>query len=195
MSGITANFEAPVRWRSREERLDELLAREDIRGVIARAVRAGDRLDGPLMASCFRAGAPVSYAPMFVGTIEQLVEVFGVAHTMSAASLYHIGTQIIDVDGDTATAETYVMAYRRFNECNEAGANYYRLSGFRYLDKLEQRDDEWRIVKRAYIPEWSTVRTTDVERPAIGLYDKDPSEWPAQPLQSKRDRTDLSYTF
>jgi hypothetical protein len=64
----------------------------------------------------------------------------------------HFLTNIsVDVDGDTAHTESYFLAVDP-----EPGSSDVILIGGRYVDRLERRNGEWRVVTRVTIPEWST---------------------------------------
>jgi hypothetical protein len=55
----------------------------------------------------------------------------------------------VDIDGDTAHAESYVLFVQRRRD----GGNH-DVGGGRYIDRLERRDGEWRIVARELVNEW-----------------------------------------
>ena len=98
----------------------------------------------------------------------------------SQVPTHNITTHSCEIDGDTAHAESYVLVILIGSD----GATAQFLTG-RYIDRLERRDGQWRIV----------VRRSTVE----GMFVAD-----ARALQSKffkakgylvgtRDREDLSY--
>ncbi len=57
----------------------------------------------------------------------------------------------IDLDGDTAHAETYYQFVAR----NRDGS--LMLAGGRYIDRLDRRGGEWRIMLRTNQVEWSCL--------------------------------------
>jgi hypothetical protein len=62
-----------------------------------------------------------------------------------------LGQTHIELDGDRARAETHVFSYHRV----DAGAgDHDTCIGGRYLDQLEKRDGEWRIVDRVMLYDW-----------------------------------------
>jgi hypothetical protein len=72
----------------------------------------------------------------------------------SCETLSHIlGQSLINVDGDSAGAETYYIAVTRDTgadgepRCNQLGG--------RYIDRLERRGGEWRIKHRICLRDWS----------------------------------------
>ena len=56
-----------------------------------------------------------------------------------------------DFHGDVARAESYGVAYHR----KEGGEPRQNLStGFRFVDRFERRDGDWRIARRVATTEW-----------------------------------------
>jgi hypothetical protein len=56
---------------------------------------------------------------------------------------HHMTSHLSDIVGDQAHAITYVLLIRRET-----------ISGGRYVDQLERRDGEWRIVDRRLAIDW-----------------------------------------
>ena len=59
-----------------------------------------------------------------------------------------------DIDGDTAHTETYYLFVGR----NRDQSNW--IAGGRYIDRLERRDQQWKIVLRTNAIEWSGMLPT-----------------------------------
>jgi hypothetical protein len=59
---------------------------------------------------------------------------------------------LFDVAGRVAYVESYVHAYHRFRR--ENGERYDLVAGARYLDRMEKRNDEWRIARRVVKIDW-----------------------------------------
>ena len=66
---------------------------------------------------------------------------------------HHITTQTVEIDGDTAHAESYILGVLTRKGDGEVSD----IAGGRYLDRLERRDGEWRIRARRGIGEGSEV--------------------------------------
>jgi hypothetical protein len=62
---------------------------------------------------------------------------------------HYVMNTLIDLDGDEAHAETYVMLVGQEKD----GFGHF-FGGGRYLDRLERRDGRWGIVDRVLIIEW-----------------------------------------
>jgi SnoaL-like protein len=118
--------------------------RVEIRDLLCRIAIATDQRDWSAFAGCFVAHAPADYGETSNGTIEEAVAVLapmlgGYAHTMN-----FVGTHVATVDGDDASAETYVLSYHR-----QAGATATDdIAGTRYLDQLQRTEAGWRIARR-----------------------------------------------
>ena len=65
--------------------------------------------------------------------------------------LHNLTTHTVDIDGDTAHAETYVIGTMRIRD-----GKTLSLMGGRYLDRLERRNGQWRIVLRRCTIEWAS---------------------------------------
>jgi hypothetical protein len=93
---------------------------------------------------------------------------------------YHqhcITTHGCEIDGDTAHAESYVV----FASVEKDGKTV-RLGGGRYIDRLERRNDEWRIAIRQATIEWRCGPESTHVSPAADQYPE--GTW---------DKSDLSY--
>ena len=94
-----------------------------------------------------------------------------------AMTTHHLTTQTIRIDGDTAGAETYSIGVHSPLAGGEARR---MLSSGRYIDRLERRDGEWRIIHRRAITDMVRMLSMDEE---IDL----------GPAGSRRDHEDPSY--
>ncbi len=63
-----------------------------------------------------------------------------------------LGQTHIELDGNTALAETHVAAYHRVDMGTEERDT---VLGGRYLDRFEERDGQWRITERTMLYDWS----------------------------------------
>jgi hypothetical protein len=160
-------------------RLELLEAKEKIRDVLSRYSRGVDRTDPDAARQCLWPDARLingsvdtlgkDQPPM---TAEQFIEpLFGRYIGSILAETHHMmGNMIIEVQGRTATSETYCIAHHRSfptpasNDAvvglnnipqQQAGREYELFIGLRYLDRLEARNGEWRILERKLIFDWS----------------------------------------
>ncbi len=163
-----------------EARLRNLLDRDAIWQVVQRNARSLDRCDVELGFSCYWPEA-IDDHNHFIGTPQAFL---AYAHhvSLSFESCQHvIGTHTCELAGDEAFAETYYIF-----TAHAAQPPHFMATG-RYVDHMQRRGGEWRILNRVCIVD--------------GQYDLSPSalgagQGEAYPLGGKpvsRDRSDLSY--
>jgi hypothetical protein len=157
------------------DRLGYLLDRLAIYDCLVRYSRGLDRHDSELIASAFWPDAQVNYGSLFSGPRDEFVEWANELESQNEYHSHHIGTQTVDFDGDTAHVETCVLYIVRTH------AKAERLGCGRYLDVLERRNGEWRIVLREFLAEMGNagVPSLIVDSPWTG--------------RGRWDRGDLSY--
>jgi SnoaL-like protein len=138
-----------------EQKLKTLIAKDEIRDVLMRYARGVDRGDAELITSCFHPDAVDDH-----GGIELTGTEAGARFTRNnrvsasgAAGQHFQGNITIEVEGDTAYAETYFISYL---VVDRGGAEYTRLRGARYLDRFEKRD-VWRIAYRVVVDDWDRL--------------------------------------
>lgn len=135
------------------------MSEHDARRAITEALftycRGIDRLDADLVRAAFHPGALlVDYGPEPMA-IEQFADYATAAlGKRFIATQHRISNLSIEVDGDTAKAECYVMAFHV--EDGDDGKVLHTFNG-RYIDHHEQRDGVWKIAKRFLRVDWTTV--------------------------------------
>ncbi len=123
--------------------VDELMDRRAIEDVIYRHARAHDRFDTALMASCYHDdgvdehGFAVNPGPAY-GDWANMVHGKG-----AVANLHNITSINVEIEGDVAHAESYVLVAL----LNPDGVSARFING-RYVDRLEKRSGTWRIALR-----------------------------------------------
>jgi SnoaL-like domain len=117
--------------------------RQEILDVITREVRGRDRQDVDLIASCYwpdgfdEHGPTITPAPDYPERAN-----WGHAKFFSATS-HNITNHSCEIDGDTAHAETYVVG-----GLLSLDGQSCKIAPGRYIDRLERRNGEWRILHR-----------------------------------------------
>lgn len=156
-----------------DPRVQELLDRDAIRQVVARYFRGVDRGDAELAASCFHPDA-VDERGTWVMTGDELGRDV-TEHNLRRmlATNHHVTTHVITIAGDLAGSEASCLGV------HVTGGERPRrmVTSSRYLDRLERRNGEWRIIRREVL---------------MNMVHKLPLEDDAA-LQPARDRTDPSY--
>lgn len=130
--------------------VQDLLDRAAIHDVLVRYAQSVDRRDAALMAACFTPDAHADYG-YFKGDPPTFIDAIITGVSRYASTMHFFGNQLIELAGDTASVETYAVAYMRRDE---AGTMWDLVQGLRYLDDLARRGDEWRITRRVLKVEW-----------------------------------------
>lgn len=151
-----------------DDRVDALLARDEIRRVIMDFARAVDRRDWELLRACFHPGARDDHGA-FAGDAGAYVD--WVAENLpgfAERTMHFVGNVIIDLDGPAAArAESYVVGYHRYTR--EDGSRADWIAAGRYLDRFERRDGAWKIAERRMAWEWVRDEPVGAEFENFGL--------------------------
>lgn len=174
MSNVEARLEAL------EKELRFLKDRQEILDVVSMHARGCDRFDNEILSGVYHEGGfdehgyAINPGPLYhLWADEQ-------HNRGSLANLHHITTHTVEIDGDTAHAESYVIG-TFLNADNATG----RILTGRYIDRLERRDGKWGILFRRSTVEVALVADatciTGAGFAKLGY------------LRGMRDKRDLSY--
>lgn len=164
-----------------ENRVKEMLDRQEIWQVMQRYARGLDRFDVELTRSCYfddcieDHGNFVGNPDKFITWANRTAENFEWTH-------HSITTHNCDLDGDDAYCETYYI-YTGVS----SGATHFLSTG-RYIDHFQRRDGEWRIANRVVIVEGGY----DIQDSATNAI-RPPAYAPDEFFPASRDRNDVSY--
>lgn len=134
----------------RDPAVQELIDESAIRKLLATYPRALDRHDTELLASIYHDDAVEDHG-VFNGPATGYVEWMAARNVEGVHWMHNNTSQIIEIDGDTARAETYCLAFKRQPRAdgNEQAKEW--LVRVRYLDHLERRDGVWKIAHRRVV--------------------------------------------
>jgi len=154
--------------------LATLIAKDAIRDLAARYMRAQDRLDRALHLSTFWPDSTTDYG-IFKGSGPEFVHFAQDLLATHSANQHIIGQHLIDLDGERAFGEVYYYAYHRIVE---GGAAYDWLICGRYVDRYERRNGEWRFAHRSELIDWArkdpaadAFMSTDLKDALLGRHD------------------------
>lgn len=163
-----------------EQELKHLKDREEIRDCVVNHARGCDRHDDALLSGVYHEGGfdehgfAINPGPEYcVWANEQHAR--GSLHNM-----HHITQQSVEIDGNEAHAETYVIGLF----LNPDGVTARLLTG-RYIDRLERRGGKWGIVIRR--------STVEVIMKGDAAIISSPGFAQLGYLKGMRDQRDLSY--
>ena len=131
--------------------LGELLAHHRIRTCIIALARGEDRRDSGIISSCFWPDASVDFG-VFTGSFDDYLAWVVPGAASIPSTLHSLGQSLIRLQASQATVETHVSAYHRI-DFGEAEHDVFL--GGRYIDQMELRGDEWRIIRRSMLYDWS----------------------------------------
>lgn len=132
----------------------ELADRAAIHDCLVFYTRGVDRRDIDLMRQAYWPDATDDHAMMPPMSAEDFINLAAAEDANAAleATQHVLSNVLIDIVGATAYVESYVTAYHRFR--HEDGERRDLIAGARYIDRMEKRDDEWRIARRVVKIDW-----------------------------------------
>ncbi len=128
-----------------------------IRDLIFRYARGIDRRDFDLVRSCYHQDAIDDHGS-YHGDVEGFIAYLSQNPGGSERSMHFLGNQLIEIDGETAHAETYCVAFFRRSAVEDRPATDVYI-WLRYLDRIERRDGPWKIAHRVCAFDWSRQDT------------------------------------
>jgi len=147
--------------------LTSVIDRETIRDCLARVARGEDRRDAELLSSAYWPDATDDHG-IFLGTFKEYLAWVVPGAPAVLVTLHTLGQSLIDLHGNSAMVETHVTAYHRINMGTEERDI---VIGGRYLDRMEKRNQEWRIALRTMLYDWvqDTGRSVDWSQGLLGM--------------------------
>jgi SnoaL-like domain len=143
----------------KDELLYELDAHKQIQAVIIRAARGYDRCDRELIRSAYHPDAWDDHG-VFSGPVEAFVDWVIPLHQALVWTSHYVTNIHIELDGDMARCESYVIANLRYEQ---DGALHDLLGCGRYFDRFERRNGKWLIAHRHAIGDWNRVDRVDAQ--------------------------------
>ncbi len=126
--------------------------REAIRDCLYRYCRGIDRLDVDLILSAYWPDASDEHGNFLAHSAQEFVDHAVPIIRSIDLTTHFIGNVLIAIEGDHAFVESYIQAFHRMRR--EDGTRYDHMSSSRFIDRMEKRDDEWRIKRRVVVRDW-----------------------------------------
>ncbi len=134
--------------------LQIFLDKQEIHEVIMRYCRAIDRCDEELLRSVYHSDAWDDHG-VFKGKASDFIPmIMKMLHEEFLGTMHTICNELVELHGDTAYSESYVVAYHR---TMRDGAEHEWVLGGRYVDRFERRQSTWKIAHRVVVYEWETL--------------------------------------
>jgi hypothetical protein len=157
-----------------EQQLRGLLDKQAIEEAIKTYARALDRMDEALLRTVFHPGSKhvhfyegPSSDPSLPSRPGQPLDFVAFAMDVLRTHLrthHQLGNILIELDGDSAFAETYFTAHHRMRPKGDPLASPTAFDtemdyfvGGRYIDRFERRDGQWRITHRTGMTDWMRI--------------------------------------
>jgi hypothetical protein len=175
---------------SLEARLRLIEDRQEIHDAIVRYCRGVDRSDPDLVLSAFHDDAIDNHYGVVlpfreaIGTLKAARSADG-KPTSKTTSMHNLCNILIEVNGDVARCESYVIVIVRIPR--EGGAIDWMHAG-RYVDRFERRNGDWRIAYRTVV--YDLERFDEVVPAPEGLSQ---ARYLDKAVRGQRGRVDFSY--
>jgi hypothetical protein len=134
------------------DKMQDLIDRNEILQCITRCARGMDRHDIGLMSGAYHDDAIDDHG-LFRGSREEFIEYVnggpsgpGAHAALFDDHMHMLMNHTAEINGDTAHTETYYLMVGKYRGEARSG-----LWAGRYIDRLERRDGEWKIVVRRVI--------------------------------------------
>ena len=156
------------------DKLQEMLARQEIQDLLCRYARGVDRRDWALVKECFHEDATDQHGE-FVGDRVSFIEWVSKRHANVPFSMHFLGNCLIEFEtADSAVVETYFIALQRRERPASTPGARPEATDFevfaRYCDRFERREGCWRIAARQVVYDsTNTLPSTSHLRELVGV--------------------------
>lgn len=135
------------------QQLQVLLDKSRITELLTRYLRAIDRGDIDCLRKCYLAGATEEHGGLYTGPAQGYVDsIQEPLRNPRSVATHTLSNVLIDVAGDRARSEHYVLALTRVKA---SGMVADHLVASRIIDDLQRTGDGWRIARRRLRFDWS----------------------------------------
>jgi hypothetical protein len=162
-----------------DDRVQLVIARDEIRNILALYPRAVDRCDEALLRRLYWPDATDDHGA-FKGDLDAFIA-WAFPSLLSLSQTHHlVGNPAIEVQDDQAESESYYIAYHKV--VTDVEAKDFVVGG-RYLDRLERRRGEWRISRRIATFDYCNIADgKDLHNFGFSAPESIGSRWPDDPI-------------
>ncbi len=141
-------------------KLDELIAKDEIRELAMLYSRGVDRKDGALLRTLYTKDATDTHGDTFDGPADAYVGFLESCFPYMRYSGHHICNHLISVNGYEGEGEVYAMAWHLIPDGNDGWLEDFMC--VRYIDRYRKEDDDrWRFAKRVVTYDLKSRRPAD----------------------------------
>jgi len=168
-----------------QSKLETMMSKFEIHEVLMRYGRGVDPADEELLKSCYHSDAIEEHGSTYQGPAHAYIEGAVDRIRKMGTMAHYICNVHIELEGDRAYVEAYVLTFARFSR---GGESFDTLTGGRICDRFERRAGVWKIAHRKMAFDWNRDMPSQ-EGWCLGLFD--PTD-PAMVMGAK-SQDDLSY--
>jgi hypothetical protein len=135
-----------------EAELRTLLDKQAIHDLVLTIARGTDRYDGRLLSECIARDAVIDLGgpePMKGAAFASALKP---PSDPRPGRMHLIANVLVDVDGNSAFAESYFVSYQ---DILREGERATRIRSGRYLDKFRRDGHGWKLAQRTIVDEWA----------------------------------------
>ena len=132
--------------------VEEVVAQQAISELGCRYARGVDRGDPEIIRSAFHDDAAIVSGAFNGPAVEFATAIGGLLDEISIRVAHTVTNHWIDIDGDNAVGESYVVAFQG----TKGDSPQDVMTGGRYIDRYERRNGEWKISHRTFVMDWTT---------------------------------------
>jgi hypothetical protein len=145
------------------------LAKAEIHDLICAQARGVDRGDTELLRSVWAPGATVDVGDFFTGGADAFCDLMLETAQSMRRMAHTVNNEWIQVDGDSAVAESYVIAVAT---APADDGDQDTISGGRYVDRYQKLDGLWKCSHRTFVADWVIEQPcTDQRDEPGGMYE------------------------
>lgn len=148
------------------EALDHALSYQAILELGCRYARGVDRGDPATIMTAFHEDAAIVSGAFNGPAIDFSTEIGKLLDEISPRVAHTVTNHWIDIQGDNAVGESYVIAYQ--NTLGDEPQDV--MTGGRYIDRYERRAGIWKIRHRTFVLDWTTS-TASKDLMGLGMFE------------------------
>ena len=164
------------------------LAKMQIHDLICAQARGVDRGDAELLRSVWTADATVDIGDFYNGDADGFCALMMETAENLRRMAHTVNNEWIQVDGDSAVAESYVIAVST-TPGEDGSEDQDAITGGRYLDRYRRVDGQWKCSHRSFVSDWV------IEQPASDQRDEPGSMYETLTTRGGLFPNDPVYSF
>ena len=137
---------------NKTQALEAVVAQQAISELGCRYARGVDRGDPEIIRSAFHDDAAIVSGAFNGAAVEFATAIGKLLEETSVRVAHTVTNHWIDIDGDNAVGESYVVAFQG----TKGDSPQDVMTGGRYVDRYERRNGEWKISHRTFVMDWTT---------------------------------------